>query len=646
MDRIKRRLEEFEATLVSEELLEKALQDPALKFDYKCKDDHLNQKTVTAFQRSQICRVCSRCDPEDSKRRFSEVVKSNGWTTDLNKYKGTSANTEITCSCGKSWETQPCSVLRGGLCPGCENTTNRRKSISRQSSIDRLAKIVEERGGYVDISKYVDGNTKLLFTCADEHEWETMPRNVLGGSWCRDCLKTSTESFKTRLVKFVLDHGGNLDINEYVDTFTKMHFECRKGHRWETTPKIILQNFHCHECSPQRKKATTMEEFIQNLRTVTEEWGASFDNGKVNRSWMEFNCQGKHIWSANPNHILRGERCRGCQESDCQAALTEYVKKNGGVFDSTAFRGKNQSVLFTCIKEHQWKETPGTIMKDQTWCPDCKKIEQERVQMNANERAKRRAVGRENEKNEQEFKKKLEQKVKERGGTCDMHEYVDRSTKITFTCGAPHSWKAKPSLILANRWCGYCAGKSKTQTIQKLLDLVKQRRGTVDMSTYKSSNSLLRFTCHEAHPWLSRAYSILHQSAWCPTCRQSKGENQVASILNKANLSFLPQYPLKPTRLKADFFFESKNLIIEFDGEQHFTLEWAGRKKPENRVNDLRKNAWCVENNIHLLRIPWWTRDFEKIVLDAIAELSSESLLTPPDNYYGFAPPTDLPLDI
>ena len=160
----------------------------------------------------------------------------------------------------------------------------------------------------------------------------------------------------------------------------------------------------------------------------------------------------------------------------------------------------------------------------------------------------------------------------------------------------------------------------------------------------KNNKSIVAFTCHDGHKWLACCGDIM-KGRWCATCRQSEGAKRVMSILDKMGVKYEPEIPLKGTKLKADFFIEPKNLIIEFDGEQHFSQEWGCKKKPDIRVNDLRKNAWCLEHKVHLLRIPWWTGDVEKTILDAIAGLSSDKLLTPPEDYYGLAPLEDISLD-
>ena len=57
--------------------------------------------------------------------------------------------------------------------------------------------------------------------------------------------------------------------------------------------------------------------------------------------------------------------------------------------------------------------------------------------------------------------------------------------------------------------------------------------------------------------------------------------------------------------LPFDFYLPQYNLIIEFDGRHHF--EEKGRGNHEITVkHDEIKNQYCKDNDINLLRIPYW----------------------------------------
>ena len=66
--------------------------------------------------------------------------------------------------------------------------------------------------------------------------------------------------------------------------------------------------------------------------------------------------------------------------------------------------------------------------------------------------------------------------------------------------------------------------------------------------------------------------------------------------------------------LPFDFYIISKNICIEFDGEQHNNIiEYFGGKKGfrSRQRRDQIKNKFCKDNNISLVRIPY--RDIDNI---------------------------------
>ena len=118
------------------------------------------------------------------------------------------------------------------------------------------------------------------------------------------------------------------------------------------------------------------------------------------------------------------------------------------------------------------------------------------------------------------------------------------------------------------------------------------------------------------------------QSCGCFVNR-SKGETKIQELLKKSNLKFKKEISFTNLKgagggfLRFDFgIYDSERLIylIEFDGEQHFILNgYSGKFLKEN---DEIKNNWCKENNIPLIRIPYF--HLEKLTIeDLLLETSS-----------------------
>ena len=102
----------------------------------------------------------------------------------------------------------------------------------------------------------------------------------------------------------------------------------------------------------------------------------------------------------------------------------------------------------------------------------------------------------------------------------------------------------------------------------------------------------------------------------CPYCNNSKGEKRVLEILNKLNIDCIPQYRFKDCKFKNtlpfDFYLPKYNICIEFDGEQHYKIKecFGGLDEFINiKIRDTIKNEYCKNNNIKLIRIPYWEFD-------------------------------------
>lgn len=92
----------------------------------------------------------------------------------------------------------------------------------------------------------------------------------------------------------------------------------------------------------------------------------------------------------------------------------------------------------------------------------------------------------------------------------------------------------------------------------------------------------------------------------------SKAEIIIYLILKFNNITFERQKAFNSCRFKstnalAKFdFWVNNQYIIEYDGEPHFQeIEFFGNLS-DKQEHDKIKNQWCKDNNIPLIRIPYW----------------------------------------
>lgn len=99
-------------------------------------------------------------------------------------------------------------------------------------------------------------------------------------------------------------------------------------------------------------------------------------------------------------------------------------------------------------------------------------------------------------------------------------------------------------------------------------------------------------------------------------CVHSKGEQKISSLLKEHNIKFEKQKTFETCRFKDtnalayfDFYLSEYNILIEYDGIQHFkyfSSGWNTKEKYLKTVeHDNFKNNWCKENGIKLIRIPY-----------------------------------------
>ena len=121
----------------------------------------------------------------------------------------------------------------------------------------------------------------------------------------------------------------------------------------------------------------------------------------------------------------------------------------------------------------------------------------------------------------------------------------------------------------------------------------------------------------------------------CPICKESHGERKIRDYLTKNNIEFTPQktFPKlmgigkkRNKLLSYDFYVPSKNLLIEFQGEQHYRpvdfsskdMEQAEKNFEKQQEHDKRKRKYAQQNKITLLEITYIEEDKIEEILDKI----------------------------
>lgn len=118
----------------------------------------------------------------------------------------------------------------------------------KKLTILHMNKMARKRGGKCLSNSYINAHSKLLWQCAKGHQWLAMPNNIQQGKWCPFC-SGHVRLTVDEMHKIAKAHGGKCISNTYVNTQTKLLWECRHGHRWEATPNNIRRGKWCPICA-------------------------------------------------------------------------------------------------------------------------------------------------------------------------------------------------------------------------------------------------------------------------------------------------------------------------------------------------------------------------------------------------------------
>ena len=106
-------------------------------------------------------------------------------------------------------------------------------------SIINLQKIAKDRGGKCLSTNYINSETKLKWQCSEGHIWESPSSSVKNKNrWCPQCGGTLPLTIE-EMQKIAKDRGGKCLSKKYINGGTKLKWQCSEGHIWESAPTSI-----------------------------------------------------------------------------------------------------------------------------------------------------------------------------------------------------------------------------------------------------------------------------------------------------------------------------------------------------------------------------------------------------------------------
>jgi len=396
----------------------------------------------------------------------------------------------------------------------------------------------------------------------------------------------------------------------YKNTNTKVKIICPIHGIFEKSPKNHLNNKQgCIKCSNDKKsknKKYTLQIFIEkaNLKHKNK-YDYSLVNYKNSKTKIEILCPIHNIFRQTPSSHLNNNGCIKCSNSN-KKTTKQFIKDAKNIhkekydYSLVNYKNNNTKVKIICFDHGIFIKTPINHLNNKQGCPKCSLIKKSLHSRNDNKHFIKKA--------------KLVHKNKY---NYSLVKYIKDDIKVKIICPIHGVYIQTPkNHINLKQNCPYCSKKifNKNDFIKE----AKKIHGNIydySLVDYKNNSTKVKIICSDHGIFQQTTNAHIQNKSGCPKCLSSKGEIKIRNFLNKHNIKHIEQkmfndcLSYKFYKLKFDFYIKEYNLIIEYDGKQHFEpIKYFGgyKKFKELKYNDYIKNKYCENNNINLIRIPYF----------------------------------------
>lgn len=203
-----------------------------------------------------------------------------------------------------------------------------------------------------------------------------------------------------------------------------------------------------------------------------------------------------------------------------------------------------------------------------------------------------------------------------------LGEYINRSTNIKIrhnTCG--REYQVEPGNFLNGSRCIECYYQSmrlSDEAVDKYLSECLgdryQRVGGKYISM-QHNITIKHLTC--GNEYRARLTDIVQKRIKCPRCSSSLGEQLVDEVLTSYGIEFKTQKTFEGlvniNSLYYDFYIPGSNIVIEYQGEQHYRPKNFGGASKEEALENYKKQVlrdnikreYATKKGLTLIEIPY-----------------------------------------
>lgn len=399
-------------------------------------------------------------------------------------------------------------------------------------------------------------------------------------------------------------HGDKYDYSKlnFVNTRTKVNIICPIHGLQSMYVFSHLNGTGCTMCGKEisgPKKLTT-EEFIARARAAH---GNLYDYSKViydgkNKN-VDIICPKHGIFQQPPSNHTSGNACPKCRNEATRLTQEEFVSRANQVhnnkynYGKTVYVNGESKVTITCPIHGDFEQIPFAHMYSKNGCPDCWEMR----------RGKSRKI------NLESF---LSRAREIHGTTYDYSKVNLQNTlkkDVTIICKEHGEFQQTPDKHLQGNGCSKCTGKYQRNNEEYIRDakLVHGDKFGYDRCNYINNRTPVTIKC-PVHGYVDLNPRTHLYGSGCSKCIISIGEGKIEKWLKDNSIEYQREYRLPNSKWRYDFYIPKLNVLLEYDGIQHYKKidHWGGLPHLlATRNRDKAKNELARIYNVPLIRIPY-----------------------------------------
>lgn len=393
-------------------------------------------------------------------------------------------------------------------------------------------------------------------------------------------------------------------LTNYIDNKTLLQFKClveNCDHIWAARFYDILKSKEngCPKCAGLMKLNDIIvdQKLVENNRNIKRLENYGGNKFKIKWQCLVENCN--YIWKAAPNDVLNSNT--GCPECAGTLLLSNEIVDRRLLGRSLKridnYIDINTRIKFECLIpdcHHIWHARPNNILYSMSGCPECASVKL--TNMIVDEKLTNRSIKR-------------------------LEDYIDNKYPIKWQClveDCKYEWSAASTDILNHMTgCPKCAKSLKLDNEmvdKRLIGRNIKRLGECIGGEFHIKWQCLIPNCN--YIWEATPTNILNYSkTGCPNCAHGKNERIVYEIMKQNNIIFNRHHDIRKTiknenrLLYVDFYIPNQNIIIEYNGVQHYQpVRFGGISQERAQINFIKQQErdkylqqFCINNNIQLI---------------------------------------------